>query len=250
VSAVTELKPTRILIADDEPSFALRLSLLLEHEGYRCETVPDGGAARERLHQERFDVLIADIHMPGNETLELVKEGPLDGVAVVLVSGEPTLETAIEAIRLPVFGYLVKPFRLEVLKVEIERALELLELHNTVERARARLGGWAEELDIAGKLSSLSQRSSSLPVEAYVETTIRNVTAALVDVARITAGIAAKRSGEIDVCRFFQCPRLAQYREAVNETIEVLEKTKRSFKSKDLGLLRQKLEVLKKTEDI
>lgn len=244
-----EATSRRILIADDEEPFARRVATFLEHEGYRCESVLDGIVARERLQQEQFDLLIADLHMPGNEHLELVREGALDGVAVVLVSGKPTLESAIEAIRLPVFGYLVKPFRLEVLKAEVERTLEITELHSAVARARTHLEGWAAELDLAKRLSGRAPASSRLTVESYVETTVRNVTSALFDMARITAGLSANPGGDTDVCKFFQCPRLAQYRAAMNETIDVLEKTKRSFKSKELGLLRQKLEILKKTED-
>jgi CheY-like chemotaxis protein len=238
----------RILIADDEEPFARRIAAFLQHEGYDCDTVGDAAAAALRLERDRFDLLVADIHMPGNERLELIREGSLEGLAVLLITGAPTLETAIESVRLPVVGYLVKPFRLEILKSEIERALGVSQIYSTTKRAQERLGQWIAELSSSGELSRRPGITAGVTMDAYVETTIRNVTESLLDLARVTVGMQGARASEVDLCRFFECPRLAQWREAVNETIETIEKTKQSFKSKELGLLRRKLELLKKIE--
>lgn len=240
----------RILLADDEESFARRTAELLNRAGYECEWVQEGLMAVDRLSRERYDLLIADINMPGNEGLELVREGPLEGVPVLLVTGAPSLETAIESVGLPVAGYLVKPFRFEALTREIDKALELSHLCGTLTRARERLERWSREIGTSGRLARRTDAFSPVTMDAYVESTVRNVTEALMDMARITAGHCEREAEGVDVCRFFDCPRLHQYRVAVEETIDVLEKTKRAFRSKELGQLRQKLEALMKSEEL
>jgi len=240
----------RILIADDEEAFARNVATFLEREGYRCETAADASAAALRLHSDRFDLLIADIHMPGNERLELLHDPSAKGVAVLLVTGAPTLETALDSIRLPVAGYLVKPFRLKELKVEIERTMESSRVLQAMERARDRLRRWADDLDTNYRLSRHPESATRVSMEAYVEATMRNVTETLGDLVRVTTTMLGEGSrANVDLCRFVDCPRLAQYREAVDETIETIERTKRAFKSKELALLRHKLEILKKTQD-
>ena len=237
-----------ILIADDETGFSESMAALLSKEGHRCETAPDAEAAAEKLNHEQYDLLIADIHMPGNENLELVRHGPLAGTPVLLVTGEPSLESAIESVGLPVAGYLVKPIRFEVLKAAVSRALLMSQMSATFSRARKRLTHWSRELD---ESETMTKRAGADPrlgsVDAFVETTVRNVSDAILDMARLTVGLRGDNVPESDVCRFFRCPRREEYLDAIDETIEVLEKTKRAFRSKELGALRQRLETLRRT---
>lgn len=64
----------RILLADDEKTFLNATADLLRAEGYECVTVPDGAAALSAAKSEPFDLLIADIEMPGNSDLQLVRQ--------------------------------------------------------------------------------------------------------------------------------------------------------------------------------
>jgi hypothetical protein len=101
-------------------------------------------------------------------------------------------------------------------------------------------------LEASEKLkSSRVPNSGPVSVEAFVDATLRNVSEALVDVARLTAGLHGSEADPSSACHLFQCPRLLAFSKAVDQTIEVLESTKRSFKSKELGALRHKLEELK-----
>lgn len=235
----------KILIADDETTFSASMAALLQKEGHLCETVPDAEAAVKKINQEQYDLLIADIHMPGNENLELVRNGHLDGIPVLLVTGEPSLESAIASVRLPVAGYLVKPFRFEELKAAVSHALELSQVYSTLSRAKERLAHWSHELDATEKMSKSSNAGAhSASVDAFVEATVRNVSDAILDMARLAVGLHSDEVPESDVCRFFRCPRRERYLDAIEETIEVLENTKRAFRSKELGILRHKLEKL------
>lgn len=185
--------------------------------------------------------------MPGNENLELVREGSLEGTPVVLVTGAPSLESAIESVRLPVAGYLVKPFRFEELKAAVSHSLELAQVYSTLLRAKERLTRWSVELDTSDLLRKGRARGAhSASVDSFVEATVRNVSEALLDMARLAVGLQRSDVPESDVCRFFRCPRRERYLEAIDETIDVLEKTKRSFRSKELGALRQKLQDLER----
>lgn len=100
-----------LLIADDDETFLHALAAVLEREGHVCTCAPDAATAAEELQRAACDVLIADIKMPGNTDLELIHELPqiAAGVPVILITGYPSLESAIAAIPLPVVAYLVKP---------------------------------------------------------------------------------------------------------------------------------------------
>ena len=81
----------RILIADDEETFLRSTADLLRREGYDCDCVPDAKTSIEKLKKANYDVLIADIKMPGNPKLELIQQLPriAEGTAAILISMPP-----------------------------------------------------------------------------------------------------------------------------------------------------------------
>lgn len=115
----------RILIADDEPLFLRTTSQLLTKAGYVCVGVPDGMQALERLEKEPFDLILSDLSMPGNLKLELLREGRTKWPAVplIVVTGAPTMPSAIESVRLGIADYLLKPVKYEDLLSSVRRAL-------------------------------------------------------------------------------------------------------------------------------
>ena len=84
---------------------------LLRKEGYHCDCALDAATAAEMLRSDRYELLIADIKMPGNPQLELIKDLPniAQDVPVILVTGYPSLNSAIQSVQMPVAAYLVKP---------------------------------------------------------------------------------------------------------------------------------------------
>src|SRR5881394_80820 len=107
----------RILIADDDGAFRLATQTLLRRQGFDCESVPDAAGAVELLGQSEFDLLISDIHMPGNAALELVERLPqvAETLPVILLTGHPSVQSAARSVRLRVAAYLVKPCEVEEL---------------------------------------------------------------------------------------------------------------------------------------
>lgn len=115
----------RILIADDEPLFLRTTSQLLTKAGYECVGVPDGTTALERLHREHFDLVLSDLNMPGNLKFELLREGrgKWPSTQLIVVTGAPTMPSAIESVRLGIADYLLKPVKYEDLLSSIRRVL-------------------------------------------------------------------------------------------------------------------------------
>lgn len=117
--------PARILIADDEPLYLKTTSQLLSKAGYECVGVPDGTKALEHLRREHFDLVLSDLNMPGNLKFELLREGRSQWPAIplIVVTGVPTMPSAIESVRLGIADYLLKPVKYEDLLSSIRRVL-------------------------------------------------------------------------------------------------------------------------------
>ena len=117
----------RVLIAEDEQALARSLSRLLTGGGYEVIIAQDGTAAAAAVKSQEFDVILSDIQMPGMSGLDLlriVREHDLD-VPVVLMTADPRIETAAQAVELGALQYLVKPVPVDTLFKAMERAVKL-----------------------------------------------------------------------------------------------------------------------------
>jgi two-component system, cell cycle sensor histidine kinase and response regulator CckA len=116
----------RILLADDETSVLHFTERLLAKQGWECVCAKTADSALERLQNDRFDVLLADYRMPGNENLQLVQETNriLPSLPVILMTAYPSLESAVTAHQLNVFDYLTKPFDTEYLVNRVRQAVQ------------------------------------------------------------------------------------------------------------------------------
>ena len=103
----------RILVVDDESSIRDLLSKTLALAEYDVDTAADGGSALERLRLYPYDLLIADLKMPGIDGLNVIREAKRlkSDLPVIIITGYSTETAAIEAVNLGVSGYLTKPFR-------------------------------------------------------------------------------------------------------------------------------------------
>jgi excisionase family DNA binding protein len=115
----------RVLVADDESSIRELLSKTLALAEYDVETAQDGRSALDRLRLGRYDLLIADLKMPGLDGLTLIREARRlkADLPVIIITGFSTESSAIEAVNLGVAGYLTKPFRVPQVLAAAARAL-------------------------------------------------------------------------------------------------------------------------------
>jgi DNA-binding response OmpR family regulator len=116
----------KILIADDNESFLLMTADLLRQEGYECYYAPDAMTVVETLKSVKFDLLISDINMPGNNESELIKilQEIAEGLPVILVTGRPFSETQIQSLSPPVTACLNKPLDFEELLMHVRSSIK------------------------------------------------------------------------------------------------------------------------------
>ncbi|MHC4756619.1 MAG: response regulator [Planctomycetota bacterium] len=236
----------RLLIADDENTFLQATGDLLRREGYQCDCVSDATSAVDKLKENRYDLLIADIKMPGNPDLELVRDLPsiAQGLSVILVTAYPSRDSAIKAVGLPVVSYLVKPVDFDELLRQVHKAVEKNKLYKAVINARQRLEYWQEGLSgLEEAIKSTSGEGFSASAKSFMDLTYGNVAGALTDIKNITVD-KLEENVNTPVCNLLNCPRLGELKKGVEETIRVLEKSKGAFKSRELGILRKNLEKL------
>ncbi len=234
----------RILVADDEETFLHSTADLLRREGYHCDTAVDASSAADMLRKNEYDLLIADIKMPGNPELELVQSMPsiAKGMPVILVTGYPSLDSAIQSIQLPVAAYMVKPIDLAELLTQIQVAVGRYRLFLTLGRVQVRLKQWQGELDETEKLMRQSPAGmAAVPIETFLDMTLSNIVASLSDLRNLTEAFLKHKEPE-SVCHLLGCPRPEAFAKTMQDVIAVLKKTKSAFKSKELGQLRDRLE--------
>ncbi len=114
----------RVLIVDDEQDFAESLAERLETRGFDAAAEFDGARAMDRMQKEEFDVVVLDVVMPGLNGMEALREikkmSPL--TEVIMLTGQATVETAIEGMKLGAFDYLMKPTETEELVEKLKTA--------------------------------------------------------------------------------------------------------------------------------
>src|SRR5690349_17418685 len=125
-----EVKPMpaeKILVVDDEQSMTQFLGIVLRKEGFQVTTLNSGREALERVKAEPFDIVITDIKMRGLDGIQLLqgikKHDP--GIPVVIMTAYASQQSAIEAVNLGAFQYLIKNAKNDDIKLVVRNALEL-----------------------------------------------------------------------------------------------------------------------------
>ncbi|MFB0517362.1 MAG: response regulator [Candidatus Neomarinimicrobiota bacterium] len=115
----------KILITDDEESFLASTSHILKEEGYECHCAASSAEALATLAAEDFDLVLADIRMPGNSELKFFRQvrENYPNLPLIVITGYPSIDTAIRSIQLKVWDYIVKPFDIDGLKERVKSCL-------------------------------------------------------------------------------------------------------------------------------
>ncbi|MBI4481742.1 MAG: response regulator [Acidobacteria bacterium] len=134
----------RILLVDDEPSILMSVEGILVREGYTVQTASTGEEAIHHSHRDPFDLVLTDLRLPdmdGISVLTEVKKNPANP-GIVIFTGYASLESAIEALRLGAFDYLIKPCTKDELVVAVDRCLKW-----------KRLSDWNRKLEVLYEVS-------------------------------------------------------------------------------------------------
>jgi putative two-component system response regulator len=173
---------TELLIVDDDEPLRRWAQRVLEGRGYSCETAGDAAAARERLQAVEHQVVLLDVNMPGESGMQLLShirsEHP--SAAVVMMTGEDSLQLATAAIEQGAYGYMVKPVGDGELSINVvgamyhrRRELEyqrLLErLQSTAQERGERLEEALQELQVSETKVLVSQAETIFRLARLVE---------------------------------------------------------------------------------
>jgi diguanylate cyclase (GGDEF)-like protein len=156
--AIADKNNTHILIVDDEPEIRNMICGILS-ERYTCAVANSAEEALLLLQTEKYGLVISDINMGGMSGLEMVPQvrASAPNTVIMLISGEQNIESAIKAMRVGAFDYIIKPFDFQHVEAAVRRALE----HHTLLAAKHRHENHLEEL--------VRQRTAELNHLAYYD---------------------------------------------------------------------------------
>ncbi|RIL05841.1 MAG: Fis family transcriptional regulator [Proteobacteria bacterium] len=149
----------RILVVDDERSMREFLEILLRKEGYEVTTAGDVDGALLALESDDFDLVVSDVQMPGKSGLDLLKairEANADAL-VVMITAFATTETAIAAMKEGAYDYVTKPFKVDEIKLVVQKALEKKSLASENARLRSELRSERRERQLVGNSVRMQQ---------------------------------------------------------------------------------------------
>lgn len=116
----------KLLVVDDEANLRLLLGNELTRAGYAVDVASSGEEALRRVREDFYHVVLLDIVMPVMDGLAVLRSIRAENIMseVIVLTGNATLESAIECMKLGAFEYVRKPYQLNELVIQIDRALE------------------------------------------------------------------------------------------------------------------------------
>ncbi len=128
-------RKAKILVVDDEENIRKSLKMILEYEGYSLLEASNGEDALDIIQETvGLDLILLDIKMTGRDGLEILAEikGRPSSPEVIMISGQGTIQTAVEATKLGAFDFLEKPLHRERVLLSIRNALDRNKLRTRV----------------------------------------------------------------------------------------------------------------------
>src|SRR2546427_2641927 len=164
----------KILVVDDEQSMAQFLAIVLRKEGYQVTTVNNGRDALEKVKTDNFDVVITDIKMPGMDGIQLLQGiKKLDAtLPVVIMTAYASQQSAIDAVNLGAFQYLIKNAKNDEIKLVVRNALELRKVRTENYYLKRELKRGHEEKSIIGSSEEMERVFKMVEKVADSEATI------------------------------------------------------------------------------
>jgi DNA-binding NtrC family response regulator len=148
-----------LLIVDDDAEFRELLLRRLEQSGFAVQAAGSGEEALKAAQRRHFDVAVVDMHMPGLSGLELLEKfkSSHPDCEILMLTGQGSIDTAVQALRAGAFHYLLKPCSLADLEVQINKAAEHRDLQKENEQLRKLLDRAQPSHEIIGDSSALKE---------------------------------------------------------------------------------------------
>ena len=159
---------TRVLIVEDEARIARFLQMELEHEGFEAETESNGTRAYERIIQEKFDIVLLDVMLPGMDGIEICRRvREISNVPIIMLTARDAVEDRVEGLDIGADDYMTKPFAVPELIARLNNALRRRDLAEgdpsdrlTVKNLVMFLSRY--EVQVDGEIVALTKRESAL----------------------------------------------------------------------------------------
>lgn len=235
-----------LLLADNEEAYLRTMAQVLGLHGFTLDCAASVTEAQALLETNRYDVLVSDIHMPGGSVLDLLRLMPARnaGLPVVLMTGVPSMDTALEALGNAVLAYLVKPVLTAELVGHIQTGVRLRKVQALALESSTRLQTWADEMKaVEADIRRAPASMGVMPLSGLVGLVLGNLASSTLELKQLL-DLALQANPSQGVCGIRECPRLGLYQETIRASVDTLERTKTSFKSKELGDLRKQLTAL------
>ena len=115
-----------ILVIDDEPNIREVLVTALSREGYLVESARDGLEGLKKIESNFYDLVITDIKMPGIDGMQVLQRALeiQPEIYIIIITAYATIENAVQAMKMGAYNYMEKPFRLEEVRLIVDRALK------------------------------------------------------------------------------------------------------------------------------
>lgn len=165
----------KILVIDDELFIRELLQEFLIKEGYKVYVAESGEKGINLIKATPVEIALIDLKMPGMDGISALKEIKkiAPNTIAIILTGYPTIESSIEALRSGAYDYVVKPFKLNDLKNTIARALNEYRLKSEIGRLRERIRSLEQELKEYQKIgkkklaseTNMNQKSGETPSE-------------------------------------------------------------------------------------
>ncbi|MEJ2200006.1 MAG: sigma-54 dependent transcriptional regulator [Desulfuromonadaceae bacterium] len=165
---------SQILVVDDEQGNREALTLLLQSAGYEVRSASSGEEALPLLQQYPFEIIITDLFLPGASGIDILKQVKTDFpyINVIVITGQASAETAVEAMKEGAFDYITKPFNFEKLKVQIAKAIEKSRLVAENLYLRQQLRGKYKFDNIIGNSNAMQQVFTRMERIVHTDSTI------------------------------------------------------------------------------
>ena len=166
--------PPQILLIDDKVESSRSLSTLLTRDGYRVQSTQTAEEAFALLKKTTFDLIISDLLLPGVSGIDILKQVKVDSpqTSVILITGNASAETAVEAMKAGALDYISKPFNFERLRIQVAKALEKNRLLSENQYLRQQLHGRYRFDNIIGSSQAMQQVFIRMEKVAATDSTI------------------------------------------------------------------------------
>ena len=235
-----------IIIASADYEFADRLLQLLHAHEYHCDIARDFQAATIKLARNYCDLVITDINLPGGRELEIayLVRDKFDHVPIITIVDEFHQNVSIDIIELPIVSYIARSYSDEHLFRCVYHALNYVKQQNIAKNNIESLQNWYTELHNISKATG-SRSTNNMTYKNYTIITINNIMQCLNNLHRMIE--LSDNANKVFSC-IDDCSKLNLLTQAIIDAVDILDKTRTSFKSKELGNLRKRLmDVLSKS---